>query len=648
MAIAWLALLGLPLTASAQREQFFDAMRPFYSALSGVYGDEGPQLTASLETLSTALIRWDLSLGATERELRTRLKGGDALTALEVHLTLAAIYAERSRFPEALREIEEDIRLDPTRAVFHRFKALLHEADMKPGEAARAFRAAWMVDSEDPRHAYKLVALPSDQTTPAETERALNTLASIEREIVRGQRAQRESPFLTLNSINDEAGDGLAFVPAAYAPPISLLLAGQFDAGMSLLRGVVAADPLVADPISHSGPMARGIVELREGRVVAAIESLATAVARAPHSSEARRILATAYGINGDGANSVWNLREAVRLNPRDERSWLALARSLDTAGQLSEAVDVLRTGAAELPDSGALRWLLSVTSAKRQRTDTDDVELVALVERLVLLTGRGDLHGHIARLAHGLLDYDRALQLLEMRVALTPNSPDAHKALGRAYVEHGRENAGYAELVIALLLDTSDAETLTAIGQLHLSAGRFPAAVEIMTRAIALEPTRPEAVHALGDALVRAGRSAEGQMYLEASERLQAQAIEQQRRRRTAGMLSLQAEVRISQRAYDAAADLWQQVIDLDSSNPMHYLRLADALAGAKRLEEAVAQLQLAISRDAGPEAHRRLVDIYVALGRPDESARERTAYVKVRLQQLRGLSVQPADPGN
>ena len=42
---------------------------------------------------------------------------------------------------------------------------------------------------------------------------------------------------------------------------------------------------------------------------------------------------------------------------------------------------------------------------------------------------------------------------VFERAVRMTLNAA-AHKALGRAYVENGRETDGYAELVIALLLD--------------------------------------------------------------------------------------------------------------------------------------------------------------------------------------------------
>jgi len=355
---------------------------------------------------------------------------------------------------------------------------------------------------------------------------------------------------------------------------------------------------------------------------------------RAADSSEGHRILGTAYGIRGDVAKSVQHLRDAVRLNPRDERSWIALARTLEDTGDLAEAVTTLHAAIAMLPDSGALRWRLA--SARRQGTDESDLDLLSVADRLVLFAGKGEMFGQMAAMAQAHLDYDRAVKLLEARVALTPNNATAHKALGRAYVDQSREEIGYAELVTALLLDPLDAETLTALGRLHLASGRTPQAIAALQRALALDAGNSEALHALGNALIRGGRTAEGQQRLEESVRRQAQDVEDQRSRRTAAMLSVQAAIHVSKGEYDAAFDAWKQAISIrrDSVSPF---QVADALMKAGRLEEASAVLQAAIPSNPRPEIHRRLAEVYAALGRAEESARERQTYTQQRLEELR-----------
>jgi tetratricopeptide (TPR) repeat protein len=241
-----------------------------------------------------------------------------------------------------------------------------------------------------------------------------------------------------------------------------------------------------------------------------------------------------------------------------------------------------------------------------------------------------------MAAMAQGGLDYDRAVQLLERRVALTPNNRAAHQALGQAYVDQGREETAYAELVTALLLDPLDAGTLTALGQLHLAAGRTAPAVAALERALALETGNSQALHALGTALVRAGRTAEGQRRLEESVRRQAQDVEDQRSRRTAAMLAVQAEIHVSRGEHDAAIDLFKQAITIRRDS-VGTLQVSGALIEAGRLEEAAAVLQAAIRLNPRPETHRRLAEVYAALGLAEESARERQTYTEQRLEELR-----------
>ena len=630
-----LAALAVPSSASAQRDRFLKSFVQFHQALRGAYGDEGPTLAAQLDEMTAALAAWDGEIRDAESQLRPRLKAADPQTALQVHTILASLYLERGRFADALREFDADIAIDSTRAAFHRYKAVIYQGTARPAEAAGAYRTAWLREPNDPQNAYRLIVNRAPAVTAAQIAQAVATLGRIEGELIRRQRAGADSPFRTIQAINDDAGGAIAFISPAYAQGFSLLQRGQYQEGLTALRAAVAADPLVADTASRSEPMSQGIAALRQGMADAAVERLEAAVARAGESSEAHRILGVAYAISGNVAKGVQQLRDAVRLNPRDERGWIALARTLEDSGELAQAIDALQAGIAALPDSGALHWRLSLTSARRQRTDESDLALLTITDRLVLFAGKGELYGQLARLAQSHLDYDRGVALLEQRIALTPNNAAAHKALGQAYVEQGREQPGYAELVISLLLDPLDTETLTSLGRLHLSAGRTAQAVAALERALTLDSSNSQALHALGEALIRAGRTAEGQQRLEDSVRRQAQEVEEQRSLRTVAMLTMQAELLMSKDEYEAAIDVFKQAIAVrrDRVSP---LRLADALIKAGRLDDAAGLLRNATTTNGGPETYRRLADVYAALGRKEESATARRTYVEKRLQEL------------
>jgi tetratricopeptide (TPR) repeat protein len=629
-----LVVLVTPATVAAQRDGVLAAFVQFYQVLRGPYGDEGPQLAAQLEKMTTALAAWDAEIRDAESQLRPRLKGADVQTALQVHAILASLYLDRSRFNDALREFDAAIGIDSTRAAFHRYKGLIYQATARPADAADAFRRAWLLDPADPQNAYRLVVYRSVSTTAEEIDKALATFATIEGELIRLERSGTRLPFRTTQAIDDEAGGAMAFVPPPYARGFSLLQRGEYEEALVALRAAVAADPLVIDVASRSQPMAQGIAALRKGLVDSAIEHLEAAVGRFGDSAEVHRVLATAYGVRGDLTRSVQHFREAVRLEPRDERGQIALARTLADTGQATEVDAALRAAIALLPDSGALRWRLR--STRGQRIDQSDLDMISIADRLVLFVGKGELLGQMAAMARGDLDDDRAVSFLERRVALTPNNAAAHRALGRALVDQGRVEIGYAELVTALLLDPLDAETLTALGQLHLAAGRIEQAVAALERALALAPDSSEALHALGSGLVRAGRTAEGQKHLEESVRRQVQDVEDQRSRRTAAMLAVQAEIHVSKGEYAAAVDAWKQAHAIRRDSVGH-LQMADALIKAGRLEEAASVLQTAIPSNALPETHRRLAAVFAALGRAEESARELRTYTEQRLEELR-----------
>src|SRR5262245_51429970 len=89
------ALLVVPSTAVAQRDAFFSGLVTFQRSLAGLYGDEGPQLSAQFEAMSTALDRWDGEIRDAETQLRPRLQAADAQTKLQIHTLLASLYVER-------------------------------------------------------------------------------------------------------------------------------------------------------------------------------------------------------------------------------------------------------------------------------------------------------------------------------------------------------------------------------------------------------------------------------------------------------------------------------------------------------------------------------------------------------------------------
>jgi hypothetical protein len=101
--------------------------------------------------------------------------------------------------------------------------------------------------------------------------------------------------------------------------------------------------------------------------------------------------------------------------------------------------------------------------------------------------------------------------------------------------------------------------------------------------------------------------------------------------------MLVLEAELHRTSGEYDRAIEAWHQIMRLEGRSAAAHLRLAGVLIAAMRMDDAAAQLVLAIEANGGAEAHRRLALVYAAMGRAGESARERRLYTEARLRDLR-----------
>jgi tetratricopeptide (TPR) repeat protein len=518
------ALLTLvPASAAAQKDPFIDAFISFHSMLAGTYGDEGPKVVVALDQMAASLAAWEAANGKAETELNSRPTPAPA--------DIALLYLDAGRRDAALTAIDSAIQAEPRRAAFHRLRGLILEAVSRDTDAVASLKTASDLDPDDQINAYLLVDRVSAGASPEDLQPQMaGLLGAYQRSggAPAGRSARR--PFMQLALIDDRAADTPMFSPAWYADGFSLLARGRYQDAIAQFRAALSRDLLVVDPAARSEPMARGIAELRQGRIAAAIEQLEAAVAAWPSSSEAHRILGAAYGANRNAAKSAEQLADAIRLAPGDERARVALGRALAEVGKMQEAERALRDTIAALPSSGQVRWALADLFEKSGRGIEAIRELEAAAS-LTVLAGKGRLYWRLADLSHQVQDYERVAVALSGRARLMPNEAGAHKDLGLAYHRLGRQDQALVELMMSSLLGLEDAETLAVIGQIHLTADRYTAAEDVLRRAVALKPESPEARYALGSTLLRLGKADEAKAHLAEFERLRAAALEDQRR---------------------------------------------------------------------------------------------------------------------
>ena len=513
-------LLLLPATAAAQKKAFMESVIEFHSALAGTYGDEGARVEAALDRMAAALDAWNVENRAAEAGLRS---GPDAAWRL------AAFFLDAGRPADALAAVDTAIQREPGRAALHTFRGVLLAAAGRDADSLASFQRAWALDPKEPVNAYLLAARLSAGGASEPPERQMAALLAAY--TASGGGSAGRAPFIQVTLIAD--GDSIEprFSRPDYADGFAAVASGRYEEAIALFRAAIAHDPLVADRVARSGRAALGIAALRADRIADAVNHLEAAVAAAPSSSEAHRLLGVAHALAGSvDASSKW-LAESIRLSPADERARVALARVLIGAGRVEDAERALLDTIRLLPAAGRARWALADLYENTGR-GIDALEQLEQAAALTVVAGKAGLLWRIANLAHQLHDQERLVSALARRIPLMPNDPFTHRSLGLAYHHVGRDIEALIELLVASRLGLEDAQTLTVMGQIHLAAGRLAPAETALRRAVTMAPDSDTAHYVLARTLLRLGQADAARQHLAEFRRLQEKLLEQQRQK--------------------------------------------------------------------------------------------------------------------
>jgi tetratricopeptide (TPR) repeat protein len=296
----------------------------------------------------------------------------------------------------------------------------------------------------------------------------------------------------------EEVARGMPLIPlAAYRPGFEQLAKGEFRPAIDEFRRAASTDSLVKGPLDGS--------------------------------SEAHRVRGLVYFAESEIDKSIEQFEAAIRLNPGDERSRLALSRVLSSAGRDADAQRALEDTLRVIPASGRAHWWLA-TSYERVNRFADarrEYELAATTA----VAGRSQLLGIVGRLASGAADGSGAIDALSRAVAGDPGNPLWHRLLAGAYLLEDHPDEALAEFAAALRLDPGDAAAHLGVGQIHLNAGRHAEAVDALRRATELNADSIDAAYALATALTRLGKGREAAPYFERVEQVQRQRLAERRR---------------------------------------------------------------------------------------------------------------------
>jgi tetratricopeptide (TPR) repeat protein len=302
----------------------------------------------------------------------------------------------------------------------------------------------------------------------------------------------------------EEAAKGLPLLPlAAYRPGFELIAKGELHPAVEELRRAASIDPLVIG---------------------------------AP--SEARRVQALVYFAESEFEKSIEQFEAAIRMNPADERSRLALYRVLSAAGREGDAQRALQDALRAIPASARTHWWLATSYERVNRFADARHEYEQAASMAV--AGRSHLLATVGRLASGAADGNGAIDAFARAVADDPANPAWHRLLAGALVLGDRPDEALAEFAAALRIDPRDAGAHFGVGQIHLNAGRNAEAVESLRRATELNADLVEAEYALATALTRMGNDRDAARHFEHVEQVQRQ---RQAERRRQLLLDIQRE---------------------------------------------------------------------------------------------------------
>jgi tetratricopeptide (TPR) repeat protein len=536
---ACVLLIAWPAVASAQEpiappREWREGLSELTTALAGTFGDEASDIEQALAKMSRALSAWDDAIRAFDARV-SQTPDAPLAAAVQIRISAALTYAHRGHSTDALRHIEAAARLAPQRADVHLLRGLLLERSRLTGEATEAFQRAWSLDPASPVSAYHVVrsaAAPgayvrADLSTSAPGAGAAVARTAMEAAYVRLLTAGAKATPVTLQPAGDPLGD-IVLPPAAYTRAYAHLARGDYAEAIAEFQKAAATDPLVTDPARRSDSMRRAAGALKQGRPAEA-RGLIQSAGLLPASAEAHRVLGLVEWADRQYDASIEHLETAARINPRDERSRLALARVLSDAGRDADAVHVLEQTIRAFPESPLAHWSLGSQYERLNRLADARREYETAAEHAPARRDR--LDAAIGRLAAGAADLAGAGAAFDRAVAADLNDPAIHKAMAGVLLQQDRSEQALVELLAALLLDPADAGAHMGVGQIYLNAGRHADAVGPLRRALELSPADTAARYALATSLMRLGRAQEAAREFERVEQEQRQAVAERRR---------------------------------------------------------------------------------------------------------------------
>ena len=502
------------------------------------------------------------------------------------YAVLSAVYTRTGRPVEAEVTLKEGINQSPDILLWTLLAQLLFDEE-RFEEAEVALRGAIDVaaqsieDSDDPSesdyqelsNAYKNLAAAyfqrEDQAQAiAVLEQGIESLQGNNRELVsilaryfdeQGEAEKAEElllqasaldasnpePLLVVSNLRGRSGDltgALEYAeralqadptsPAARLRKAELLIdlgsREEDEAQMAAGRDIVA-EVLEEDPTSPEGLFVLSKVQIADGELDSAIDSIREALAGKPNWSQGHFILGSALLLKGENNRARSELARAVELNagllearrlligvhgrlgeheyavengeiylvarPEDSMTRILVAQSLVRLGRVDEAIELVTVIP---PDSRSLEALFALGRLQAAQGD--------LASARQNMLAANEMRPHEARILEVLLGFDRAegkishsIKRVNDAIAAKPDDGDLQRLKGVIGLMSGDRYAGETGLKRAIELNPDDLAAYQFLAQLYASTGRTAETIALYESAVENQPNNAAAHHMLG-----------------------------------------------------------------------------------------------------------------------------------------------------
>jgi len=449
----------------------------------------------------------------------------------DTHLAVANFLSAQKKYPEATREIQKAIRLDPNYGDGYLALALVQTraGDFDGAEANYKKAIDLKATAANPRMAlaefYRFRGRNGE--AEQETERVissdpkdLNARASMATlYIAEGKKKEAEALLTQVKRDFSDNPDGYRMLGDYYfeqgnidralaeyaslhnAHPKDLVVSKHYIQLLLLMNRVDEADKLNEALLSSKvkddeALVFRGAVQLRRGKVNDAVQTLQSVVVKNPNLAVAHYQLGLALSKQGELNRAAGEWQQAVRLQPMMTDAYRALAavslRKGDMAGLAQYASEIIRREPAST-DGYAFRAGSLMAQGRLPEAEADARKAIEVApESPVGYAEMGSLNFAEQKLPAAENWYEQAL-------GHDPNSLDALEGLTNLYLSQKQPDKAIARINAQIERTPSNSAFYYVLGVAENSKGDLPAAETALKKSVELNKNDADAIVKLG-----------------------------------------------------------------------------------------------------------------------------------------------------